>query len=187
MRSRFLSVGLAAILLGACVPAISETPDEWIALGRRVHGGFGSYIVIGIRIGLDAQKRLDAKPREMDVTYQDGANTPCACVVDGIMLATTATPGQNSLRVLPKKGGKDIFGVAVIKNGRTGKSLRYTISAAARPFLDACNKKTERERYDAVMEAPQDTLFRVETPAASGNSGARRQIRPVKGESIAAR
>lgn len=163
MGSRFLSVALMALFAGACIQAYSETPEEWIALGRRVHGGFGSYIVIGIRIGLDAQKRLDAKPREMDVTYQDGANTPCACAVDGIMLATTATPGQNSLRVLPKKAGKDVFGMAVIKNARTGNAARYTIPASARAFLDACNKKTERERYDAVMEAPQDTLFRVET------------------------
>ena len=106
MRSRFLSAALATLVLGVWVPAYSETPDEWVALGRRVHGGFGSYVVIGIRIGLDAQKRLDAKPRELDVTYQDGANTPCACAVDGIMLATTATPGQNSLRVLPRKGIK---------------------------------------------------------------------------------
>ncbi|QYO62444.1 hypothetical protein [Leptolyngbya sp. 7M] len=35
----------------------TETPDQWVELGRRVHGGFGSYIALGIRIGLDAMQR----------------------------------------------------------------------------------------------------------------------------------
>lgn len=46
-------------------------PDEWVRLGERVHGGFGTYVALGIRIGLDAMKRLEAKPRDLDVTYQD--------------------------------------------------------------------------------------------------------------------
>ena len=78
---------------------LAETPEEWIRLGSRVHGGFGSYIALGIRIGLDAMERLDAQPRDLKVTYQDGPNSPCPCVVDGIMIATVATPGQNSLQV----------------------------------------------------------------------------------------
>jgi hypothetical protein len=38
----------------------AETPDEWVALGARVHGGFGGFIPLGIRIGLDALDRLHA-------------------------------------------------------------------------------------------------------------------------------
>ena len=38
------------------------------ALGRRMHGGSGSFIPLGIRIGLDAVERLKAKPRELAVT-----------------------------------------------------------------------------------------------------------------------
>ena len=51
--------------------AIAETPDEWIALGAKVHGGFGAFIPLGIKIGLDAVKRLNAKPRELAVLYYD--------------------------------------------------------------------------------------------------------------------
>jgi hypothetical protein len=47
--------------------AYAETPDEWVALGARVHGAFGAFIPLGIEIGLDAAKRLDAKPRELTV------------------------------------------------------------------------------------------------------------------------
>lgn len=144
-------------------PAEAQTPEEWVTLGRRVHGGFGSYIALGIRLGLDAMKRLDAKPRDLDVTYQDGANAPCPCVADGIMIATVATPGQNSLRVLTSKSNSRNFGIAIIKNKKTGESLRYTIPAKARSLLDQWNQDLdERQRYDAVMNAPVDSLFRVD-------------------------
>ncbi|MBD6619888.1 thioesterase [Komarekiella sp. 'clone 1'] len=144
------------------VPLKAETPEEWVTLGKRIHGGFGSYIALGIRIGLDAMKRLDAKPRELDVTYFDGANAPCPCVADGIMIATVATPGQNSLRVISSKSDSNNFGVVVIKNKKTGELLRYVIPAAARSLLDKWNQDlNERQRYDAVMNTSSDSLFRV--------------------------
>lgn len=150
-------------LLVPSVPVKAQTPEEWIALGKRIHGGFGSYIALGIRIGLDAMKRLDAKGRDLDVTYFDGANAPCPCVADGIMIATVATPGQNSLRVIPSKSDVSNFGVVVIKNKKTGKSLRYVIPAAARSLLDNWNQDLgDRQRYDAVMNTSSDSLFRVD-------------------------
>ena len=62
--------------------AQAQSPEEWIKLGETVHGGFGTLIPLGIRIGLDARQRLKAAPRELDVTYYDGNGTPCACVVE---------------------------------------------------------------------------------------------------------
>ena len=54
---------VAALLTFHPLAASSETPDEWVTLGARVHGGFGSFIPLGI----DAAKRLNAKPRELTV------------------------------------------------------------------------------------------------------------------------
>ena len=56
---RELAICAFAIIafLSATMAARTETPDEWIALGTRVHGGFGSFIPVGIRIGLDALRR----------------------------------------------------------------------------------------------------------------------------------
>ncbi|MEH2051399.1 formylmethanofuran dehydrogenase subunit E family protein [Nostoc sp.] len=159
---------LGCLLICLCfllpsIPAKAETPEEWVTLGKRIHGGFGSYIALGIRIGLDAMKRLDTNPRELDVTYFDGANAPCPCVADGIMIATVATPGQNSLRVISSKSDSSNFGVVVIKNKKTGELLRYVIPAAARSLLDKWNQDLgDRQRYDAVMNAPTDSLFRVD-------------------------
>jgi formylmethanofuran dehydrogenase subunit E len=141
----------------------TETPDQWVELGRRVHGGFGSYIALGIRIGLDAMQRLNADPRTLNVTYYSGAIAPCPCVANGIMIATTSTPGQNLLRVTTTASPEGTFGVVEIRDRKTGKMLRYTIPATTRTQLDAWNQNTTgRQRYDAVMNASEESLFSVE-------------------------
>jgi formylmethanofuran dehydrogenase subunit E len=140
-----------------------ETPEDWVILGKRVHGGFGTYIALGIRIGLNARERLNAEIRNLDVTYQDGPKSPCPCIVDGIMIATVATPGQNSLRVLPGKTASGWFGMILIKNKKTGETLRYSIPDSTRLLLDKWNReKKEQARLDAVMDAPEKSLFKVE-------------------------
>jgi len=158
-----LALLISLLLASAPIAARAESPDEWVRLGKRVHGGFGTYIALGIRVGLDAMSRLKAEPRDLVVTYQDGPTAPCPCVVDGIMLATVATPGQNSLHVLPTKSSPAIFGIAVIQNKKTGQALRYMLPASAGLLLDTWNKgKTERDRYMTVINAPQARLFYVE-------------------------
>jgi hypothetical protein len=59
------------------LPAQAEIPAQWIELGARVHGGFGAFIPIGIRIGLDAKDRIKAEPRGLVVTYYSGEKAPC--------------------------------------------------------------------------------------------------------------
>jgi hypothetical protein len=81
---------IAALLLLLPLSARAETPEEWIALGARVHGAFGAFIPLGIKIGLDAVKRLNAKPRELTVLYYDSDTPPCACFADGVAIATYA-------------------------------------------------------------------------------------------------
>jgi hypothetical protein len=51
--------------------ASAKTPEEWVALGTRVHGGFGSLLALGIRIGEDAMQRLSAGPRDLEIICQD--------------------------------------------------------------------------------------------------------------------
>ena len=79
MRSIVTMVVFAVLMSGSAVAARAETPEEWVALGARVHGGYGAFIPLGIKIGLDAVDRLKAKPRELSVTYYDSEKAPCAC------------------------------------------------------------------------------------------------------------
>jgi len=152
---------LIAALLLFSLPASAETPEEWITLGARVHGGFGAFIPLGIRIGLDAVSRLNAKPRELTVLYYDSDKSPCACFADGIAIATYASVGQRTLTISPEKAPEGAIALAVIRPRSGGSGFKYTIPVSALAKLGPMNKNLDqRSRYDAVMAA--DGLFEVE-------------------------
>jgi formylmethanofuran dehydrogenase subunit E len=132
--------------------AKAETPEEWIALGTRVHGGFGSFIPLGIKIGLDAVERLKAQPRELTVTYYDSDKSPCACFADGIAIATFASVGQRTLVIAAEKAPEGSIAVAVIRPRKGGPGFKYTIPQSALAKLGPMNQRLDpKGRYEAVM------------------------------------
>ena len=152
---------IAALL--ACWPLIgrAETPEEWIALGARVHGAFGAFIPLGIKIGLDAANRLSAKPRELTVLYYDGTASPCACFADGIAIAIYASVGQRTLVIAPEKAPDGTLAVVIIRPRQGGPGFKYTIPASDLAKLGSMNAQLDpRGRWDAVMK--DDSLFSVE-------------------------
>ena len=157
-----LKIGLLALLLiGHSTTANAETPEEWITLGARVHGAFGAFIPLGIKIGLDAMSRLNAKPRELTVVYYDSDRSPCACFADGVAIATYASVGQRTLTIAPEKALIDDAAVIVIRPRQGGAGFKYTIPVAALAKLSQMNKELDpRGRYDAVISSVG--LFQVE-------------------------
>jgi formylmethanofuran dehydrogenase subunit E len=149
---------LATLLFPAAGHA--ETKEEWITLGARIHGAFGPFIPVGIRIGLDAVEKLKADPRGLTVTYYSGAKPPCPCVADGVMIATHASPGQGTLQISPDQAPTGTMAVIIIKNRKTGEGLKYTISDEWLPKILSWIKSDPSARYDAAMNA--DGLFQVE-------------------------
>jgi len=149
---RLLAIAALAALL-VTPAARAETPEEWVTLGARVHGGFGAFIPAGIKIGEDAMKRLGAKPRELAVTYYSGEGVPCPCSVDGVMLAISASPGQGSVQVAAEKSPPGTFAVVVIRPRKGGDGLRYTVPMSVMPKLGEINKTIQDPlaRYNAVM------------------------------------
>jgi len=160
LRSAVLVAALPLLTTLGTPVADAQTREEWIALGTRVHGGFGAFIPVGIRIGQDALKRLKAEPRDVAVTYYDSDKAPCACIADGIMIATTTSPGQRTLTIAAEKAPAGTMAVAVIKHRNTGAEVKYTVSEAWLPKLFEINKKHDPAgRYDEIMKA--DGLFEV--------------------------
>jgi formylmethanofuran dehydrogenase subunit E len=159
-RPNGVFVILVAVVVMVAAPARSETAEEWIRLGTRIHGGFGVLIPIGIRIGLDAGERLKADPRGLSVTYQTGEKAPCPCIADGVMLATQASPGQGTLHVAPEKAPAGLYAVVVIRNRKSNEALRYTITDEWMPKIIEWNRTLDPAgRYDAAMRA--EGLFQV--------------------------
>jgi hypothetical protein len=160
LLARFRPV-FAALLL--CLPqtATAETPEEWITLGARVHGGFGTFIPLGIKIGLDAASRLNAKPRELTVIYYDSNASPCARFADGVAIATCTSVGQRTLTISPEKAPTDTLAIIIIKPRKGGPGFKYTIPASDLAKLGSMNANLDpRGRWDAVMQ--DDSLFNVE-------------------------
>jgi formylmethanofuran dehydrogenase subunit E len=160
---RFCRVGLQATLVAILlVPASghAETKQEWITLGTRIHGAFGPFIPVGIRIGLDAVDKLKADPRGLMVIYYNGVKAPCPCVADGVMLATQASPGQGTLQISSEKAPGGAMAVIVIKNRKSGEGLKYTIADEWLPKILGWIKSDSSTRYDSAMSA--EGLFQVE-------------------------
>jgi len=157
-----IRIALLVLIVAGAIPAHAETPEEWVKLGSRVHGGFGSFIPVGIRIGEDAMKRLDAKPRELSVVYYSGEGVPCPCSADGVMLAVSASPGQGSVQVAAEKSPPGTFAVVVIRPRKGGDGLKYTVPMSFMPKFGQINSTIQepRARFDAVMALPH--LFTVE-------------------------
>src|SRR6188768_4065401 len=139
-------------LLLLCSGASAETPEQWVALLSRVHGGFGSFLPVGIRIGEDAMKRMDAKPRELSVVFYQGEGVPCPCPADGVMLAVGASPGQGTLQVAAEKSPPGTFAVVTIRPRKGGDGLKYTVPISAMPALGRINSTIQDPlaRYEAV-------------------------------------
>jgi len=172
MLSSFARVGrdlpafllmLGVFVLPGGARAQTTTPQEWIEIGTRAHGGFGALIPIGIRIGLDALQQLKASPRGVIVRYRSGETAPCPCVADGIMVATQASPGQDTLKVLDEKVGQGLLLDVEIEDRKTGATLRYRVASRWLPQIVTWNKTLDPlGRYQAVMAA--DALFEVSGP-----------------------
>jgi len=152
---------LLASLAGG-TSARAETPEQWVELLTRVHGGFGSFLPAGIRIGEDALQRLNAKPRELSVVFYQGDGVPCPCPADGVMLAVGASPGQGTLQVAAEKSPPGTFAVVLIRPRKGGEGLKYTVPISFMPKLGQINSTIHDPlaRYNAVMALPD--LFTVE-------------------------
>ena len=129
-------------------------------LGARVHGAFGSFS-LGIKIGLDAVNRLNAKPRELTILYYDSDASPCACFADGTAVATYASVGQRTLTIAPERAPPGMAAVIVIRPRQGGAGLKYAIPMSGLAKLGPMNKDVDpRGRYDAVMAT--EGLFQVD-------------------------
>ena len=152
---------LLAFALAIPTVVHAETKEEWITLGARIHGAFGPFIPVGIRIGLDAMDKLKPSgPREISVTYYNGTKPPCPCIADGVMLATHTSPGQGTLQIAQEKAPDGMMAAIVITNKKTGDALRYSITDEWLPKILAWLKTDPSARYDSAMNA--EGLFKSE-------------------------
>jgi formylmethanofuran dehydrogenase subunit E len=152
-----------ATALALTVPAArAQTPEQWVEWGDRVHGGFGSLIALGVRVGQDAMQRLGAERRQLAVHYVDGPQTPCACVLDGIAIAVSASPGQRTLSLDAGRTAPGLLARVTFTHKPSGRTLVYELPQTVLPAMQKINQETTGVgRYEAVMRLDSVALFRV--------------------------
>jgi hypothetical protein len=83
-----------------------------------------------------------------------------ACIADGVMLATQASPGQGTLQVAAEKAPAGLLAVVVIRDRKTGAGLRYSVADPWMARIADWNRTLDPAgRYQAAMSAPG--LFEV--------------------------
>ena len=131
---------------------------ELLNSATRFHGHLGPYLVLGIRMGLLANKIL--KPNglhDLSATVYTGQSPPESCLLDGIQLTSGCTIGNGNLRV------KNAFQLrARFRKGNRSLLLKPT-GATAR-LLHSVSGRSEHEIEALAVslgEIPERSLFVV--------------------------
>ena len=157
--------GATAALVGTlalAVPVHAQSDAQWTEWGSRVHGGFGSLIAYGVVIGQDALQRLHAQRRELSVHYVDGPQTPCACVLDGVSVAVSASLGQRTLVLDEQRAEPGVLARIRFTRRDNGAALEYVLPQAMLARMATINQEVPTaRRLAAVRRLPAHDLFQV--------------------------
>ncbi len=134
--------------------------EQLIATSLIMTGAFGGHIALGIRIGEDALHRLNLPRRQVVVTVTEGANAPCACIVDGVSVATASSLGQKSLSLTQKSSDPSFLAVVEVKAKNDQRKITYVVPASAIARLSKLNQtKSPPEILDEVLAIPEAEMF----------------------------
>ena len=70
------------------------------------------------------------------------------------MIAATASPGQRTLTIAAEKAPPGAMAVVVIRSGKTGAEVKYTVAESRLPMLGESNRTLDAAgRYERAMQA----------------------------------
>ncbi|MCW5943400.1 MAG: formylmethanofuran dehydrogenase subunit E family protein [Fimbriimonadaceae bacterium] len=145
-------------------PLVPE-PVQWEG-PRRFHGHLGPWLALGIRLGQEGLRRVEAQGH-FDVIVEATCHlgVPVSCLLDGLQWGTGATTGKRNLLV--HEGSP---ATVRIENSETHASVRFHLHDDLRPlFRSWMAEFGEQGATQAVWDAPLDRLATLEqnTPCAA--------------------
>ncbi len=157
-------------------PPAAEAIDlaEFIRCGTIAHGHSCPPLVLGVRAGLLAVRRLGigrAIDRELFAFVELGSDHYAQGFADGIQIATGCTFGKDlivrlpegkvSVRLVDQAGGR---AVRVVPRPETIAALErsewFHACSVSASFTSACGRLADRA-IDDIVQAPDDALFAV--------------------------
>ena len=124
----------------------------------RFHGHLGPFLVLGLRIGDLAIKRLGAKRHfGVFVRVKGASKRPKSCLIDGLQLATGATFGKGNIDKIP---GPRI--IVSIKNLKNKTKIVFRLKKELSIRLDRLKTHEESEKMARILfKSPASELFEI--------------------------
>jgi len=72
-------------------------PDNTLLAAARFHGHLGPWLVLGLRAGAYARRRLGGTPFELTARVTCPKRPPHTCFIDGIQLSSGCTMGKGNI------------------------------------------------------------------------------------------
>ena len=135
----------------------------------RLHGHGGPFMVVGLRIGLEALNVLDARGW-FDIKCKAELRwaPPDACVLDGIQVSTGCTLGKHNIEIEEKQGVSATF---THRGVRVTLRVKPSVLAKIKGNLEEHNQDEEnpeneaetRQLMDELIAMPASKLFEIRT------------------------
>ena len=129
--------------------------NDMVERGIKLHGHAGPYLNLGIRMGLLALERLEAKgyfdlTAEVELEYR----TPMSCLIDGLQISTGCTLGKGNIKVknnpIPIK--------VLIKSKTNHKTMLAFLKPEIYQLMDF-KKNSDENLADRILDMSDDELF----------------------------
>jgi formylmethanofuran dehydrogenase subunit E len=147
------------------MPAEKREFESAVKNAVKLHGHLGPFLMIGVRMGVLAQKMLKSQTgfrNRLRVTVRVPPSTPFSCAIDGIQTTTSCTVGNRRLRVENSKRKID----ACFELLREGSSKTLHISVNQRVVQTLTEKlskgMTNEQLAGQVASMSEDQLFTLE-------------------------
>jgi len=141
---------------------MSEEVETSIEDAVKLHGHLGPFLVLGIRIGIAAERILSPAhdgSSALQATVRLPLRTPYSCILDGIQSTTKCTVGNQRLKTIDSPEEM----TAEFKMHGSDKSLIITTSPKIIGEIENefSRGATNEELAAKIASAPEDQLFEL--------------------------
>lgn len=146
-------------------PKQREWSEDLLDRAIEFHGHGGPFMVVGLRMGLIALRRLDARGWfDLRCRVSLRWRPPFSCVIDGIQSSTGCTMGKHNVEVEERDG---IAAEFTRGDGRIEIVLKEEALEEIRGALRGESGEPMEALMAGLMDAPDDDLFEISRSSTS--------------------
>jgi formylmethanofuran dehydrogenase subunit E len=124
--------------------------NKLIEKGIEFHGHLGPFLIVGIKMGLLALRKLESKGYfDLNAKVETGIIPPLSCLADGIQISTGCTLGKGNIKIIKKGTPKAEF-------SKDGKHLSVELKPEV---FEAISEGKPKALAQEVIGLTEEELF----------------------------